>query len=95
VRALILFKEAESLKEKLLLLDAAGAASVRLRKLVLLRHESQEAAKKAAWDEAVDQAIEEVLREEWPKCVSEARSMGLSCLAGKQCFYKGAFTGSP
>ena len=55
-------------------------------------HERKEAATKAEWDEAVDEALEKVLEEEWPKWVSEVRSMGLSCLAGNLCFCKGAIT---
>ncbi len=62
-----MFKEVETLEEKLLLLDAASTAGGWVGKLLKLRDESQEAADKAEWDREVDQAIEEVLREEWPK----------------------------
>ena len=88
-RAAILSGEAEtpsaslrtSLKEGMELLEAGGTVAVRLGKVLKYMHKSKEAATKAEWEEAVDEALEKVLEEEWPKWVSEVRSMGLSCTA--------------
>lgn len=57
------------------LLGAAGTAAVRLGKLAKLRHEFQELGTTAEGEEAVDEELEKVLEEEWPKWVSEVRSM--------------------
>ncbi len=95
-RAAILSGEAETpntslrtrLKEGLELLEAGSTAAVRVGKVLKCMHESKEAATKAEWDEA----LEKVLEDEWPKCVSEVRSMGPNCLAGNLYFCIGDCT---
>jgi hypothetical protein len=94
----MLSKEAETpnaslrtrLKEGMQLLEAESTATVRKGKVLEYIYESKEAATKAEWEEAVDEALEKILEEEWPKWVSDVRSMGLNCLVGKLNFCKGA-----
>ncbi len=69
------------LKEGTQLLKAESTATVRKGKVLEYIYESKEAATKAEWEEVVDEALEKILEEEWPKWVSEVRSMGLSCTA--------------
>ncbi len=70
-RAASLSGEAETIKEALELLEAGGTAVVRLGKALKYMHESKEAATKAEWDEAVEEALDKFLEEEWPKWASE------------------------
>ena len=63
-RVLMVWSERMSVEEKIRLLKVMGTASVRLRRRMGARWKLREAAKQAEWDEAVDQAIEE-LGEEW------------------------------
>src|SRR3990170_2990108 len=63
-RVLMVWSERMSVEEKIRLLKVMGTASVRLRMRMGARWKLRKAAKQAEWDEAVDQAIEE-LGEEW------------------------------
>ena len=60
------------LKEGMQLSEAGRTAGVRLGTVLEYMHESKEPAREAA----VDEALEKILEEEWPKWVSEVRSMG-------------------
>jgi hypothetical protein len=70
-RAAILSGEAETPKEGMHLLEAGSTAAMRVGKVLKYIHESEEAAREAEWEEAVDEAIEQVLNGTWPKWESE------------------------
>ena len=63
-RVLMLWSETMSVEEKIRQLKVMGTASVRLRRRMVARWKLREAARQAEWDEALNQAIQELL-EEW------------------------------
>jgi len=63
-RVLMVWSETMSVEEKIRLLKVMGIASLRLRRRMVARWKLREAAKRAEWDEALYQAIQE-LGEEW------------------------------
>ena len=57
------------LKEGLQLLEAAGTAAVRAGKLLKFMHESKITVMKVEWEEAVEEAIGEILKVKGPKWI--------------------------